>query len=265
MAELKFLCEVPVLKQVEEKVTEIKEENGEKVEISKTVKKAKPVKVAILKPNRRLWEAAEIFYAKQIAFYIQQGLLPHSLVAKRYANDGGGLSEPEKQRIGELKTEVEKLQEDLYALIASKEEDKKEKTRDELLIKINNINHEINGIRNSYSEIFENTAEMKSRNKTVEWWVLNLSYINEDGTFKPIFGDGNYDAKILKYDELEEKSDLFTIECIKKLSYLISFWFSSTINITAEDFESQSKFYDSNISDYKVEEDKSTLLIKEVP
>ena len=262
MAELKFLYESTVLKEVEEKVVETKEENGQKIEVSRTVKKSSPVKIALLKPGRKLWESAEIFYAKQIAFYIQSGLLPYSLVAKRYANDGGALSEPEKLKLDELKKEVESLQEELFNIISSPEENK-EALKNQLLIRINNVNNEMNLIKNSYSEIFENTAEMKARNKTIEWWVLHLSYVETNGSLKPLFGDGSYDEKINKYDELEDKAEPFMAECIRKLSYLISFWFTARTDISRMDFDSVEKLYQESVSQYKVEDNKENVLITE--
>jgi hypothetical protein len=255
MKDLKFLYETTVKKQVEEKVTETKEEGGQKIEISKTVKKAKPIKLAILKPQRKLYEGAEIFYAKQIADYIKAGLLPYSLVAKRYANDGGPLSEPEKERLEKLKKEAEELELQFFQLIGDGE--KESKTRNELLIKINKINSEVGGIQNAYADIFENTAEMKSRNKTIEWWVLHLAYIDEDDKgFKPLFGEGDLTAKLSVYDDFSDNENDFYNEAIKKLSYLISFWFAARAGLTKIDFESMDTLYDESISSYSVEEDK---------
>jgi hypothetical protein len=58
---LKFLYETFVKKQVNESVTEPRQEGSETVQITRTVKKVKPVKFAILKPDRRLYKDAEIF------------------------------------------------------------------------------------------------------------------------------------------------------------------------------------------------------------
>jgi hypothetical protein len=262
--ELKFLYESEVKKQVEEKVTVTEEQNGEKVEITRTIKKTKPVKVAILKPNRKLFEGAEKFYAIQIADFIRSGLLPYSLVAKRYANDGGPLSDPEKKHLQELKEKGKELETKYFEIVAEQDE-AKIKERNELLVKINDVNAEIGNIQNAYSDIFENTAEVKARNKTIEWWVLNLAYINEDSSgYKPIFGEGDHETKLTKYDEIDEADDAFTNECIRKLSYLISFWFAAKSTLSKIDFESMDKLFSESLSNYKVEEDKTDIKIEEV-
>jgi hypothetical protein len=260
MKELKFLYETTVKRQVEEKVTEPKQENGQQVEITRTVKKSKAVKIAILKPMRRLYEGADIFYAKQIADFIKAGLLPYSLVAKRYANDGGALSEPEKNKLKALKEEVAELEAKFFGLI-EKEEHTDE--RNKLLTQINNINGEITNIQNAYADIFDNTAEIKARNKSIEWWALHLSYIDEDGQgYKPIFGDGTYEEKLIKYDEISEQENPFFEECIRKLSYLISFWFAARSALSKIDFESMDKLYNDTVTDYKVVEEETPKIIE---
>jgi len=105
---------------------------------------------------------------------------------------------------------------------------------------------------------------MKARNKTIEWWVLHLSYIDLDGSgYKPLFGDGGHEDKLVKYDELEETYDAFLSEVIKKLSYLISFWFAARIKLSKNEFESMDKLYSESITEYKVEEDKLEVKVEE--
>jgi hypothetical protein len=262
MKDIKFLYESTVKKQVEEKVTETREENGEKIEISRNVKKAKPIKIAIQKPNRKLYEGAERFYAVQIADFIKAGLLPYSLVQKRYANDGGPLSEPEKQYLIKLKEEAASLENKYFSVIESDGDVAKQ--RNELLVKINNINAEVSNIQNGYADIFENTAEMKARNKTIEWWVLHLSYIDEDGTgYKPLFGDGTHEDKLNKYDDFDDREDKFTNECIRKMSYLISFWFAAKSSLSKIDFESMDRLYTDTLADYSVEEEKVEVKVED--
>jgi hypothetical protein len=257
----KFLYEFSIPQEYEEKVTEIKEENGEKVEITKTIKKTKDVKFAVLEPRRRLIEAGEIFYAKKISEYVKMDLVPHSLVTKRYLNDGGPLSEPEKERIESLKTEARELQVKLVAIDGTDAE--KEKTKNDILFRLQEINSENNEIRNSFSEIFENTVESKARTKAVEWWVLHLAYIDDNG-YKPFFGNGSHEDKLVKYDEYEEKNDSFYNEAIKRLSYLIAFWVGSGMrNMSQEEFKGIENLYIDNLSNYKISDLKPEIKIEE--
>ncbi len=259
----RFLYEFSVLKELEEKVVESKEENGEKIEISRTVKKIKEVKCAILEPRRRLIEGSDIFHAKRISEYIKADLVPISLVQKRYLNDGGPLSEPEKEKIELLRKEAKDLNEKLLSLEGTDEE--KSKTRNDIIYRLTEINSENNQIRNSFSEIFENTVENKARSKTVEWWVLNLAYIDEGDGLKPFFGNGTHEEKLNKYDEYEEKDEPFYIECIKKFSFLISFWVNaggSGIKLNKEEFKSMDSLYNDSLSTYEIQE-KTDVKVEE--
>lgn len=249
MKELKFLYETSISRIVEEPIIEAREEQGQKVEIKRITKKAKPVKVAIIKPDRKLFKAAEMFYAITVSDYLKAGLLPYSLVAKRYANDGGPLTEREKVRLKELREESRILEEEFYALVG--DEVDKQKRRNELLVKINAINTETSTIQNAYSDIFDSTADVKARNDTIEWWSLFLMYIDENGEgYKPIFLDGQYADRITKLEEYEEKADPFYVEVIKRLSYLISFWFASRDTVTSIDFKTMEKLFVDTISKY---------------
>ena len=264
MKPLKFLYETTLDKQVEESVVEIKEDNGEKIEIKRTIKKNKPIKLAIQKPDRKLFKGAEMFYAQTLSSYLKAGLLPYSLVAKRYANDGGPLTEREKLRLDELRTESRELEQEFFGVVG--DDSTKQAKKNELLIKINSTNVEIGNIQNSYSDIFDSSAEIKSRNDTIEWWTLHLLYIDETSTgYTSIFGNGTYEDRIAKIEEIEDEANPFYIEAIKRLSYLISFWFSARDTVTQIDFNTMEKLYIDTMSSYKPVETPEATKITELP
>lgn len=252
----KYIYETSVDKQIEEKVPEKRVENGETVEVTRTVKKVKPVKIAVLRPDRRKNKEAEIFYAKRLSVYLKEGLLPHSLVTKRYLNDGGPLSENEKTLIESLREKYVILQEEYFGMKSPLTEEQNSR-RGEIILELNEINKTVRDIQNNYSEIFSNTAEAKGKNDVIEWWILNLSYADMDGKgYAPLFGPGDFDAKIEKLDELEEKEEELINEVIKKLSYFISFWYTAETNVDIEDFKSAEENYVKNVTSYVVEEEK---------
>lgn len=260
---LKLIYETTVKKQTEEPQKEKRVENGEEIEITRTIKKVKPVKLAILKADRKLFKAAEMFYAKSLSHYLKEGLMPYSLVAKRYANDGGPMTDEERVRLKELNEEARKLEFEFYAL--GKEPDKS-KEKHELLLKINNLKMEAGGIQNAYADIFDSTAEIKARNDVIEWWVLHLLLVDLDGKgYKCIFGDGTYEERIQTLEMFENQEEPFTMECIKKLSYLISFWFTAKNSVTKVDFDTVEKLYSEGLSDYKVEESEDLKITTDKP
>ena len=268
MKDMKFLFETTISKLIENPTIEkTVDANGNKIEIKRILKKLQPIKVAILKPDRRLFKAAEIFYSKTLADYLKAGLLPYSLVSKRYANDGGPLSETEKVRIETLKAQAIKLEQEFFAKTGP-DADGNTESKNELLVQINKINSELGQIQSAYSDIFESTAEMKARNDTLEWWSLQLSLIQENSKeYKPLFGEGSYDEKMSKLDEFDEMNDDFYSEVIRRLSFLVSFWFTArNTTISTTDFSNVEKLYLETSNNYNpVEDPDPQPLITETP
>lgn len=253
---LKFIYETTVNKEIVEQITEEREENGEKIKVTRDSKKIKPIKVAILKPDRKKFKEADIFYAKTLSYYLKEGLLPYSLVSKRYMNDGGPLTESEKRTINILRDKYLELQEEYFKMEGDLTEDQ-QKRRSQIILEMTEISRDIREIKDSYSAIFENTAEARTKNDVIEWWILNLSLIDEDDKeYKPLYGDGDLESKTNILEKLESKSDSFTNEVIKKLSYFIGFWYSSSNDVSLEDFKSAEEYYNSSVSNYLKEEKK---------
>lgn len=247
---IKYIYETVVDKEIIEQITEEREENGEKIKVTKDIKKNKPIKIAILQPDRKKFKDADIFYAKTLSYYLKEGLLPYSLVSKRYMNDGGPLTEVEKKTITSLRDKYVELQMEYFKMEGTLTEEQNKK-RNEIILEMTEINRTIRQIKDSYENIFENTAEAKAKNDIIEWWILNLSLINEDNTdYKLLYGDGDIESKTQILEKLETEENPFYNEVIKKLSYFIAFWYSSSNNITIEDFKSSEEYYNKNISTY---------------
>lgn len=263
MKEPKLLYETILNRVVEQENKEEKEDNGSKIVTTKMVKVLKPITIAILKPDRKLFKTAEMFYARTLSEYLKGGLLPYSLVAKRYANDGGPLTEEEKVRLSALRVEATQLETEFFSKMTDTDE-KNQARKNEILARITKLNAEVGNIQNAYADIFDNTAEIKARNDTIEWWVLNLSLMKDKEEFQFVFGEGDLETRMAKMDEMEEKEDEFFLELIKRLSYLISFWFTSRSTLSKIDFSVMEKLYLDTVSTYHPSVEP-TIKIEEVP
>ena len=99
------------------------------------------------------------------------------------------------------------------------------------------------------ASLFDQTAETRARNKTVFWWVLNVSYKvwgNEEES--PVFGGDSYEERLAKYDVMEDSQDDMELDLIQRLVYYVSFWYAGRA-VTADDF----KALDEDSSDYGIE------------
>ncbi|NBP00103.1 MAG: hypothetical protein EBU90_08220 [Proteobacteria bacterium] len=259
----KFLYEFCSEKQeMVDKTETSKDASGQEIKITKKELVVKPVRIRILKPTRKIFDEAELFYGVKLSEGIKSGLLTRSLLAKRYQNDGGALSEPEKQRYASLyldlfkkETEFQRVQVNLDNLDTELHQKKTAEILNDLL----DIKRELQEFELYQSNLFEQTAENRARNQTIMWWVLSLSYLEkEKDIFEPIFGSGNYEHKLSKYDEIEEGEDDFVKDVIKKLAYFISLWYVGRIS-NQEDFNYFNKVYSGEKDKVNVssEEDKS--------
>jgi HPt (histidine-containing phosphotransfer) domain-containing protein len=246
----KYIYEFSIDNEIEKEIVEIsKNEKGEEVKTLKKVKEKSPVYFRILRPDRKTFEEAELFYGVKVSEGIRLGLLTKSLIAKRYQDDGGALSESEKQRYATLyvtlyvkQTELEKVQANLTKL---EKEDQEAKMKD-LLNEILNIKKDLANLELQQSSVFDQTAENRARNQVILWWVLNLSYVSYDEkiTFSPIFKGLTFENKLTAYDLIEDQSDLVLSGGIRKLAYFISLWYMGKAS-TEEEFKSLEEFFDS--------------------
>ena len=212
-----------------EKVDVSTNEKGEEVKVTSKVKTTVPVKLAIKKPTRSLFDEAELFYGVRLSEGIKAGLLTRALLAKRFNNDGGVLSDEEQKEYNDLYLEFFNLQTEFQRLsikeeILRTEEEKKQIQN--VIEKMNSSRERLQRYEMAQANLFEQTAENRARNKTIMWWVLQLSLIQDDDKkFKELFQEGNYEDKLKRYDEIEESESGVEKIAIQKLLYLISFWY----------------------------------------
>jgi len=247
----KYLYQFIITKQEEIEAVEIsKNQNNEEVKTTKKQIVDKDVPFRLIKPSRKLFDEAELFYGIKLSEGIKAGLLTRSLIAKRYQNDGGAMSEPEKERYANLYVELFRQQNELQRLQLNLEKIPKEEQEgliSELLINMANTRRSLQEIEMYQSSIFEQTAENRARNQTIMWWALNMCYFSNDNgqTFVPFFGEGNFDEKLAVYDSFEEKDDDFYGYSLKKIAYLISLWYMGKVS-TDKEFKELDELFDSS-------------------
>ena len=272
----KWLYTFRVNKEVEHSVESTeKDDKGNEIKVTKTEKKTRPVLVRIKKPGRKLFDEGELYYGVKLSEGIKAGLLTRALLAKRYQNDGGSMSEPEKERYSELylklfekENELQRLQVNLEKI---SDEEKKDKITD-LLVEMSDLRRELQDFETSQSALFDQTAETRAKNKTIMWWVLQLAQVEKKSDeikdyhwynkekegatdeekkalkeeidkmeFLDVFTGESLEDKMNKYDELEDGRDEFWQEGLRKLAYFISYWYSGQAD-SEEDFQRVEEF-----------------------
>ena len=109
------------------------EETGEveKVTTTKKVKKEIPHEVIIREPSRRQVEDADMEFSVEMSKCIKRGILTKAMLAKKYSDSGGLLSEEDSQSLVRLYRELAEVQNNL-ARLTSKKNKSDEKARRKL-------------------------------------------------------------------------------------------------------------------------------------
>ena len=235
---MKKLFQFLVKKEVEEKIKDSQvNEKGETVTTETTQKVKVDKKVFLRKPSRSLYDDAELYYGVRLSEGIKAGLLTRALLAKRFLNDGGILSEQEKEKYTNL---ISKLTEIQTELNQEHRKDKKEQNSqkiNELNIDSEKIRTELVDLEVGQSALFDQTAENRARNKVILWWILNISYFeDEEGKSSLVFLGETLAEKLNSYDQIDEQDNEFSNEVVRKLMYYVSFWYVGRAQ-SEEDFK----------------------------
>lgn len=258
MKKNKWLYSFKINRDIEKKVTEkSKDDKGKEIEVTKTVTETVPIDFFIRKPNRRLYDDAELFYGVKMSEGIKAGLLTRNLLSKRYEDDGGAFSEAEKERYSELYMQIAQRESEYQRMqtnLDNKPQELKDRISQDILLEISQLRRELIEIENSQANIFDQTAENRAKNQTIMWWVLKLSHWKEYGreAETEFFSGEDFDEKLNTYDEYEESDDEFLNEAIKKLAFYISFWYMGRAT-TEEEFKAVDELYQSSQEDEEVE------------
>jgi len=96
---------VEMAKEVEEKTKEKRKNKAgkeEEVEVSKKVTKKMPYEIILKEPTRRQLEDADMEYSIEISRCVKKGVLTKAMLAKKYSDTGGILTEKDAERLVDL-------------------------------------------------------------------------------------------------------------------------------------------------------------------
>lgn len=222
-----------------EEVELSKDAEGNEVKKTKKVKKDVEHKFFIKRPNRIENDEAEMFRAAAESDCVQRGIMTSALLAKRLLNDGGILTDEQRDAYNKLQQDFFDKQ-PRYVELTEKEESKRSKAEKEevntIMEELTDIMQSMQELENASSTLYNRTAEAIARTKTVVWLTLHLAYEDVKGKEVPFFGEGEYNEKIAQYDIMEEKEDPYEYEVIQKFMLLIGSWYTGKA-ITKDDFD----------------------------
>lgn len=167
------------------------------------------------RPTRAMSDDAELFYNVTVSRGIQAGLLSAALLAKRFNNDGGILSEGDKKKWADQFLDRMRKELALQRLTAKGEtRSPEEQTEyDNLVKEIAVIDRELQEFEIMQQSLFDVTAEARARTRTILWWLLFLlNKKNAKGEWEPFFDGKTLDEKQESYDALDDEEEYPTEE-----------------------------------------------------
>jgi hypothetical protein len=225
---------------VEEK--RVDEQTKEEITVMKKVTEKVPFQIILKKPTRRQVEEADLEYSVEMSKCIKKGILTKAMLAKKYSDTGGMLSENESKRLVDLYKKIYDLQNENIRLESStKKKENKEKI-DQIVENLTKTRKEIIDIESNYRSLFDHTADSKAQNKLLLWYILNLTYIKLDSESveKPYFEGEEFEDKLQNFYQKEESSEENYGIISKKISTLVAFWFFNQAS-SEKDFEELDK------------------------
>lgn len=210
------------IQKVKETTTE-KDEAGNEIQVTREIEKIVPQKFAILRPTRKIQDDSSVFYSVKVSEGIKLGLITKAFLLKKFQKDGVLASEEESKQYSEnysraiyLETEIEKIKQD--SNLSESEKD----------LKISNLSDEYKILRKKIfdyesinNSLFDNTAEKRASDLLNLWYVLHLLYFLEENSDSCLFGEGTFEQRLEKLNQIEDSEDQFLIQAVEKGAFLI--------------------------------------------
>lgn len=217
--------------------------------VSITTQEDVPYRIILKQPTRRQIEDADMEYSIEMSRCIKKGILTKAMLAKKYSDTGGLLSETDATSLTRLYSKLADLQNKWLKLDLKKSKTaSEEKKSSEIQEEIADARKTIVDIESSYQALFNHTADVKAQNKAILWYLLHLTSIKkeEDDTedLEDLFPGEDYEERLDSYYKMEEAegedvNNLFDQSRSKLLSF-ISLWYFSA-GAERSDFEDLEK------------------------
>jgi hypothetical protein len=217
-------------KEVEKEVSSTKKDKktGDEIKVTKKVKEIEPVSIKLKKPSRRELEEAELEFSVEMSKCIKKGILTKAMLAKKYSDTGGLMSEDDAQELVDNYKKIFELQSEYSRLEIVQNKNEKQTARvSEIAAELQVVRRKIVETESNYQSLFDHTADVKAQNRLILWYVIMLTYIQgaDDEHPKPYFGIGDFDDRLEEYYKREESDDSLYFLITKKAATIFAFWF----------------------------------------
>lgn len=182
---------------------------------------------ALKRPTRREMEDADTQYAVEMSKCVRKGILTKSMLAKKYADSGGVLSEEGAKQLSALYHKLNDIISEQSKLQTVKAQTKKNKERAEVLEKeMVDVRKEIVEIESQNLSLFNNTAEARAQNKILIWYATHLLVEKKGEEETPFFDGFDFEDKLEQYYDREDSEDNEVyVDIMQRAGTVLAFWY----------------------------------------
>jgi hypothetical protein len=195
-------------------------------------------------PTRRQIEEAELEFSVEMSKCIKRGILTKAMLAKKYSDTGGLMAEEDAKELTKMYVKYASLSQESERISLKSDKNQNDLNRlEEIVGEIAELRKDIINVETSYSNLFNHTADTRAENKVIQWYILNLTYVQkgDDEKTHPLFEGIDFEQKLERYYEMEEEGhDLYSV-IGGKVAALYSFWYYSSGGVIQQDFEKLDK------------------------
>ena len=226
----------------ETKISKKKNAKGEEEEVTTVKKVKKPFvhEISIYEPSRRQVEEADMEFSIEMSRCIKRGILTKAMLAKKYSDTGGLLAEEDAKALTKMYIRYGELSQESERKNLKSDQTKEDLERlKEITGEIAELRKDIINVETSYSNLFNHTADTRAENKVIQWYILNLTFLQKGDETKttPMFEGNDFEQKLQGYYEMEEEGDELYDIVGGKIAALYSFWYYSSGAVLRDDFE----------------------------
>jgi len=221
---------------------QVKEKRGEEeVTVTRKVKKEIPIKFFIKKPSRKELDEIDMTYSIYFNKCIEKGCLTRQMIAKKYGDIGGFLTDSESKEYSKLYFDFYNSQSELSRLETVADlSDAQKKKKQELIVNIALYKRDLVNYESSRENLFRHTADEKAKNKAIYWMLLNLVYSVNAGEDeeepKQFFAGETQEQKESYYEDLDDSEDPILKKVIQKTMPFIILYYQGSVD-SSESFD----------------------------
>ena len=217
-----FTLKKKIKKQVE---TKRKGKDGEEETVLSNRTVSVPVKFFVKKPTRRMADEAEVFYSIQLSKAIKMGIVTKAMLIKKYADNGGALSEDESKLLLKSLKNLNDLENEYKLCSVKKTKESKERS-EELELEIVVLKRELQELESSLQSVYQHTADSKAEKEVLLWYAIQLARFSEDEKEEKVFFKGmDFEEQLEDLYEKYEDEESFESEATSNICRVVGYWF----------------------------------------